>query len=382
MNDQQVIILGASARAAATSARRAGWTPWCVDLFADADLERIATVRQAPLDAYPHGLFDALAEAPHVPVIYTGALENWPGLIENIARPLWGNPPDVLRTIRDPYRWTQYLNDHEIPCPRIACALPADGEWLLKPRKSAGGIGVRAYAGQRFKPRTHYLQQRIDGDACSAVFLGAELVGVCRQLIGVPWLNAIGYQYCGNVGPLPLERAAGLVPADPSAGTSPAACWRQFGVALTDGFGLRGLFGIDAIVQDGVPWPVEINPRYTASLELFERSYRYALLTRHRAIFEEAPLPIFPRLDPSIIWGKAILYARQSFAFPADGPWLASLEDGVDLDNTEYADIPHAGAIIERGQPVLTMFASAATVSECETMLQEKAQALDRRLWG
>src|ERR1051325_6805760 len=86
-----VIILGASTRAAAFSAARAGLSPWCVDLFADADLSRRFPVRKVPLADYPHALLAALNDAPPGPVIYTGGLENHPSLLERIARPLWGN---------------------------------------------------------------------------------------------------------------------------------------------------------------------------------------------------------------------------------------------------------------------------------------------------
>jgi len=37
MDEAQVLIVGASARAAAFSALRAGLRPWCADLFADLD---------------------------------------------------------------------------------------------------------------------------------------------------------------------------------------------------------------------------------------------------------------------------------------------------------------------------------------------------------
>ena len=73
-----LIILGATARAAAFSAQRAGMRPWCVDLFADADLARACPARRVALDAFPAGLIDALAGAPDGPVIYTGGLENRP----------------------------------------------------------------------------------------------------------------------------------------------------------------------------------------------------------------------------------------------------------------------------------------------------------------
>ena len=384
-----IILVGASTRAAAMSARRAGWTPWCADLFADADLQRIATVRKVPLDAYPHGLLAALAHAPPGPVLYGGALENRPDLIARIQRPLWGNPPEVLRGVRTPSRWAHCLQIRGIPCPAIAETPTTAGRWLWKARKSAGGLGIQAYASQPFHPRTHFLQERIDGQACAAIYLGnnedAILLGVTQQLIGTPWLHASGFHYAGNLGPLPLDAAT-------------ASRWHALGAALAQTFHLRGLFGVDAIVRDGVPWPVEINPRYTASVEVLERSGKVSLLAAHRAVFEpEIAIPGLKRkrktsvpfayasgsddLAPSIC-GKAILYARETLAFPQDGPWLAALQDDVDLDAVEYADIPHPGEIIEQGRPVLTLFASGPTVADCETNLREKAAALDRCLWG
>jgi uncharacterized protein len=401
---KDIILIGASTRAAATSALRAGWTPWCADLFTDADLEHIATVRKVPMATYPHGLLDVLSDAPQAPVIYTGALENWPDLVAKIDRPLWGNSPEVIRGIRSPERWTQYLCTQGVPCPRVSDQPPADGAWLLKPRKSAGGLGIHPYRQQPFKARSHFLQERIDGTPCSAIFLGVEslstlLLGVTQQLIGISWLNASGYQYCGNIGPLPLEadqeakwRQLGSVfngfripPLSPVLGgegpgvrgrhrrkmhPSPQPLSPEY---RGEGHSLRGLFGVDAIVRDGVPWPVEINPRYTASVEVLERSYRVALLPLHGAVFEQTPLPVFHLPATPPIHGKAILYARQTFAFPAAGPWL---------DTDEYADIPHAGEVIEQGRPVLTLFASAASVADCVARLEEKAHALDRRFWG
>lgn len=373
MSTADVIILGASTRAAAMSARRAGMTPWCADLFADADLQRIATVHKISTDAYPDGLLDALADAPPAPVMYTGALENRPDLIACITRPLWGNPPEVLCAVRDPGRWSQCLHDHGLPCPAFAPEGEPTGHWLLKPRLGASGFGIQTYTGQAFNPRTHFVQEWIDGVPCSAIYLGlrqdSAFLGATAQLIGIPWLNATGFHYAGSVGPLPLDAATILR-------------LRDLGSMLTQCFHLRGLFGIDAILRDGVPWPVEINPRYTASVEILERSLRLPMLQWHRQAFEVQELSQSAPSDTRMIWAKGILFSRATFAFPVDGSWNAALEPGTDLDAVEYADIPFAGEVIERGRPVLTLFASAATVAECERKLQEKAQALDRRLWG
>ena len=51
-----LLIFGASTRAAAFSALRAGLRPWCADLFGDADLvSRCPTIRM-PAGDYPHGI--------------------------------------------------------------------------------------------------------------------------------------------------------------------------------------------------------------------------------------------------------------------------------------------------------------------------------------
>jgi predicted ATP-grasp superfamily ATP-dependent carboligase len=369
-----VILLGACTRAAAISALRAGWTPWCVDLFGDADLVRIARARKVPRADYPRGLIAALADAPQAPVIYAGALENWPGSLERIERPLWGNHPKVLRAVRTPGLWTRCLQSAGLPCPALADEPPSTGtgHWLLKPRRSGGGLGIITYTGQAYSSRTHFLQECIDGESMSAVFLGTEdraiLLGVTEQLVGTPWLNAPGYHYAGSIGPLPLEAAT-------------AARWCALGTALASEFHLRGLFGGDAILRDGVPWPVEINPRYTASVEILERSSKTPFLAWHRAVFEQRLESVVGPLPAGAIWGKAVLYARATSAFPPSGPWEAALVDGVDLDRTAYADIPHAGAIIEQGRPVLTLFASAESATECLAKLRANAEALDRLLW-
>src|SRR4051794_30449688 len=98
-----LLIAGASVRAAAASALRAGYAPWCVDLFGDADLERACPVRVVPLKRYPDALVAALAEGPPGPWMYTGAIENRPDLIECVDRPLLGNPADIVRAVRDPW---------------------------------------------------------------------------------------------------------------------------------------------------------------------------------------------------------------------------------------------------------------------------------------
>ena len=78
----------------------------------------------------------------------------------------------------------------------------------MSSRRSAGGAHIHPWRGQPI-PVSHYCQEWIEGDACSALFAGRQngsaiFLGATRQLLGLAWLNADGFRYCGNVGPLVL----------------------------------------------------------------------------------------------------------------------------------------------------------------------------------
>lgn len=374
-----LIILGATARAAAFSARRAGMRPWCVDLFADADLACTFPARRVALDAFPAGLIDAVADAPDGPVIYTGGLENRPDLLACIDRPVWGNAPDVLWQIRSPFVLADVLRRHRLPALDVRRdAPPSDsgGAWLVKPLSSGGGVGIRPYVGQQFEPKTHYLQEYCPGACFGALFLGMQdgrclLLGLTHQLEAGSF-HAPEFHYCGSVGPL------SALPAE----------LQSLGNVLVREFGLRGLFGVDFVYRvdsetgRGACLPLEVNPRYTASVEVLERAYGASLLDLHRAVFEGRPVAWQPRAASPVIWGKAIVYARHDLVFPADGPWTDALRQPPARGDVEHADIPHPGERIARGRPVLTVFASGHSFQKCILRLREKLQALDRCLWG
>src|SRR5689334_16729172 len=119
---EHLLIVGASARAAAFSALRAGLRPVCADLFADADLRARCTAwRVGPKD-YPRGFLDVPALDSPGPWLYAGGLENRPDLVEAMARrrqPLWGNPAAVLRRVRSPFEVRAVLRAAGLPCPEV-----------------------------------------------------------------------------------------------------------------------------------------------------------------------------------------------------------------------------------------------------------------------
>ena len=372
-------MLGASVRAAAWSVLRSGaLQPRALDLYADADLQRSCPAQAIPAFDYPRGLIEAARQAPPGPWLYTGALENHPTILDAIARdrPLWGIPGAIVRKVRAPLLLAEALRQGDLRSPAVWKSVPAAGDrrWLLKPCKSAGGAYIRPWQGQPIK-RSFYLQEWIEGDACSAQYAGfaddgARFLGATRQLIGVPWLHAADFRYCGNLGPLPINGPL-------------RSALEKVGNVLTSAFSLRGLFGVDFILQDNVPWPVEVNPRYTAALEILERAGGQSLFHHHQAAFSTASAPT-PSAAPACapgVWGKAILFARAPLVFSQQGPWLTSLEQSWQ-GNPDYADIPAPGTHIERDQPIMTLFAQGSGEAECVQRLREKAQALDACLFG
>src|SRR5262249_25634739 len=58
------------------------------------------------------------------------------------------------------------------------------------------------------------------------------------------------------------------------------------GRLLVKSLGLRGLFGVDFVLEGGRPWVVEVNPRYTASVEILELAGHRSFLREHAAAFD------------------------------------------------------------------------------------------------
>jgi predicted ATP-grasp superfamily ATP-dependent carboligase len=370
-----VLILGASTRAAAFSALRCGLRPVCADYFADRDLAAICRVER--VNAGGGRAFSRVADSlPPLPWFYTGGIENLPRVVGRISRRhgLWGAGPETLRAVRDPVRVFEVLQRSGIPAPRVrrdAHRLAPDGTWLAKPLASGGGRGIVPYRGQSGRPsKPCYFQERIDGPSFSALFIGdrtrARLVGVTRQWIGGP---GGPFAYRGSVGPLAIAR--------PLVGRL-----TLLGDQLTASFGLCGWFGVDFVVRDGIPWLVEINPRYTASIEIHELALGRSLLSEHRRACEgvaEPPIDADRAAGRAVpVVAKEILYADRPMAVPDLTTAL------VESDNLfairEVADIPSPGTRFEPGQPVLTLVTAGSDVADCRARLAHLRRTWRRRL--
>jgi uncharacterized protein len=340
-----LLLAGVSVRAFAESAAAAGFDVAAVDAFGDLDLRQVARFSALP------GAYSAKVAALRAREIsagtcaYTSNFENYPRAIATLAqgRTLLGNSAEVIRRVRDPFALSRLFSS----APAVRISAPCIGQWLLKPRRSGGGHAIREWrAGMRI-PRTHVLQERVPGTPGSIIF-AADGRSVCplgftRQLI------APDFKYVGNILVPPIDEATTIAET------------------VTREFGLVGVNGIDFIVSDGRPIPIEINPRYTAAMELAERLYGISIARVHAdACAGRLPeLSSFAPEPRSVTIGKAIVYARTDTIVGDTTSWL--------LDSS-VRDIPMPGSHIAAGRPICTVFAEARSVAECEAALRQRTE--------
>jgi uncharacterized protein len=370
---EHLLIAGVAVRALAVSAAHAGYEVTAVDAFGDLDLCRVATA--IPLRAEngtEYSPLSAVRAARTVPaqlVAYTSNFENYPEAVARLAdhRRLLGNPPAVLTRVRNPFELMRALRRRGVATPSTRSTPPATrrqpGYWLLKPRRSGGGHGTHVWLQDERVPRTHYLQERIAGSTGSVVFAAdgkrAVTLGLTRQLVGDGRMGARGFRYCGSL----LGHPAKLF----RRGEELLETARSLVAELTAEFGLVGLNGMDFVARGGIPYPIEVNPRYSASMELLERAHGLSMFETHIQAFT-GTLPATPAPSPSID-GKAIVFARRDVTLGDTRAWT---------DQDCLADIPHPGEKIRRGHPICTVFARGRNPESCHRLLLKRAASVYR----
>jgi len=377
IDSPRVLIAGVSTRAVVESAVRAGFDVTSVDAYADIDQPAAARCLSLPRDfGRPwHAARAARATASERvdAVLYTSNIENHPRAVAALSngRELWGNAPDTLRRARHPELVRDAFRAAGIPAPdafvnaadeRLRAVVrsgSAGGSWILKPVRSGGGQGVRTWRDGRV-PRSHYVQAFVEGWPGSVVFVAARgraaVLGVTRQIVGDPTFGAAGFRYCGSLL---------CAPGRDDAWWSRQAT-RLAGVAAK-AFGLVGVGGVDFIAGRDVVHPIEVNPRWTASLELVERARGISVFGMHADACRHGVLPAVDASGSagSRVYGKAIVFARHDATAGDTRPWLR--DDSV-------RDVPPPGTRIAAGQPVCTVFAADADADACYAALVHRAQ--------
>ena len=395
----RVLIVGVSVRAAAESAARAGFDVTALDGFGDLDqhaaVQSLSLPRDFGVPFTPRAAACVARDISSGAAVYLSGFENAPRAVSALAsgRTLWGNPPEVLRRVRDPFELARVLHRRGFAVPNApnppspsgfgvagpsplgfgaASAGAPNAEYLLKPLSSCGGQRVRAWRAGMPVPRGYYVQQFVSGIPASIVFVSANRravpIGMSRQLVGEVAFGAGGFTYCGSI----LTTFAGL-PSDRRALVADASALAS---TVTEEFDLVGVGGIDFIVHDGRACPLEVNPRWSASMELVERVYGLSVFGAHVAACRDRVLPAFDwerAGAASPTHGKAVVFARGDVVARDTRAWL---------ERPDIRDVPQPGERIKAGHPVCTVFADAADEGACHAALVRRAEDVYAEMAG
>jgi predicted ATP-grasp superfamily ATP-dependent carboligase len=356
-----LIVAGLSARAMAASARRGGMQVVALDAFGDADTRRnalhwapIARPGQMRIDAsLAHAALRAFGATPGLLGWVPGAgFERWPaGLAAHEHQPLLlGNSPATWRATRDPVVFFNTLDRLNIAHPPVQHRPPvAPSHWLRKDMSSSGGWHVRA-ARRTDPPRPgRYWQALAPGKVMGALFIAngheARTIGVHCMLTAPhsarPDLPACGF--AGMIGPLPLALAVQSRIDDVIE-------------KLVSAFGLAGLCSLDFMLDEtsGALQVLEINPRPTASLSLYDAAFENGLMQAHVAACRVGSLPAVPVAQE--ILGEQIVFAPETFVVDEH---LAAA-----FSVAEVHDQPRVGSVFRNGDPICTVSASGSSTHD------------------
>lgn len=379
MSERSILIAALSGRALAAAARRAGYTPLVVDAFGDLDTRECAGAyhlmrevtrrgfRARPLIAALQALAGQSRQPP-IGLVLGSGFEDTPRLVDTLAKrfALLGNTGSAIARAKAPDTFFPLLDRLAIPHPETRLTPPVDAHgWLSK--RVGGSGGAHVLPCQPAKPsRGRYFQRCIDGTPVSLLALanrnGVRIVGFSRQ-----WTAGYGprpYRYGGAAGPAALDP----VLEERLAVAAEAVC-----AAL----GLVGLVSFDFLLQGTTGLLLEVNPRPSATLEIFDDAMG-SLLSAHIAACQsrDAPLPA-PGSDAR---AAGILYAGDCADDLEAG--AAALTIGAVSWPAWTADRPAPGTRIPLGRPIATVLATGESATTAEYNCRRRLDELARMLYG
>ena len=368
---QTLALVALSARMLAESARRGGFECVALDLFGDRDTRRAARAWSRIGDPDTLRLDTAATIAALRPLrhcagwIAGGGTDGVLDELEANARPLplIGNRPEVVRALRTPRSFFGALAALGIPHPETTFERPADTRrWLSKDLHGSGGSHIRV-AGAGAPARAcsepgRYFQRCSMGTPASALFVAngrdARIVGF-NELIVEP-LGTLPFVYRGAIGPvIPPARARLEL--------------TQSVHALVRHYGLVGLNSVDCLLDGETVRILEVNPRPSASMALYDDRWPGGLVGAHVAasLHRSIGPVVAGAASGDGVRGCLVVHAGKALRC-ADGAGERMLASGW------AHDVPNEDAAIASGAPVCTVSATARTVSGVRAALALRAK--------
>jgi predicted ATP-grasp superfamily ATP-dependent carboligase len=263
----------------------------------------------------------------------------------------------------------------------------ASSEWLIKPFQSGGGIGTFDFDANHELPkqRDGYLQKRMPGETIGVTFLsssvGSTFVGATAAWPLESNERVNRYVYRGSYGPIALSR-------------NNIDKLQRFATIAGRESGLLGVWQADFLLHENELTLLEINPRWSASMDLLDVGIDMRLVQKHemcargmmtsKSLKQLAMNASSGAMAPQArMMGKLIVYASR--------PWIVTdaqsdlwwsnrwnMDSSAAIQSCQFADIPTAGTSISAGGPILTlMTAGDSKESMLKTLETERSHLRD-----
>ncbi|MGR9013548.1 MAG: ATP-grasp domain-containing protein [Gammaproteobacteria bacterium] len=334
-----VLIVADSGRMLAQAARNIGLKPLVIDLFADLDMQnyaedfrRVKSLAESDLAASVEYFIERYAVTR---VIYGSGFECHPQSLYylNSRLMLLGNHPDTLARQLDKQVFFSTLDQLSVPYPEVAFSAPgcADG-WLLKPMQGQGGAGIKRFQADDAVMASMYWQKFQSGTPHSVLFVAdgkqPQVIGFNRQW-SARLTESQEFAFSGVINSCDLSDVDKAVVTD----------WLT---RMVPAFALKGLNSLDFIYKNACSYVLEINPRPSASMQLYDED----LLSRHikactgKGLINAVDSKMQPLLGYQIVYAKCDLIVPERFEWPE---WCM--------------DTPVAGSFFRTGQPICSIIA-------------------------
>jgi predicted ATP-grasp superfamily ATP-dependent carboligase len=207
--------------------------------------------------------------------------------------------------------------------------------------------------------RNMIAQEYVHGTPASVSVISTKdraiAVAVNEQLIGVPWLTEVPFAYCGNITPYVTPYASEM---------------KRVSEELILELGLVGSNGVDFIISEDGPVPIELNARFQGSLDTVEMATGINLVDAHiKAIEGTIDLSTMNKMQHAC---RVILYAKQKTVI-TEAIQKKLLEMNV-------SDIPGVGLVINPEEPVISILCSGNGREEVLSEIKESVMFISESL--
>lgn len=367
MQNKPIIVIAAiSSRPYVKAAVEAGYAVIAIDAFLDQETQMMA--QHCIYVPCHHGKFEPDSMLNAVSSIievhggealtgfcYGAGFEAQPELLADIQKglTLLGNQSSAVLQCKDPIQFQQFCQCHGFSTPKISLERPEPVQgWLVKTKGGSGGGHVKfAELHASNLESSQYYQQYHPGLPVSCLFLadesGASMVGINEQ-----WVTAqidAPFQYGGAASQFEINDVLQHE-------------FKRFIVMASSHFGLKGLNSVDALLADGQLVFLEINPRLSATMDLYA-TLEGSLLASHVAAFQTSAAPLPTLLNESK--AHQIVYATTLTHSQTDKTWPEWVRD-----------IPSVPQTFEAGMPICTVVSHANTTEAAKQLAQTRAASL------